>query len=479
MLRRLLKLLMFVPMATEALPVSDCEIRSRGSCTYQACLHPPTPSYPRPTLELAPVSKSDSPSPLRIHWHGWTQDQGQPRHPDIDFAWTNPNLNPTLRDLRAFTEFYDFASAVCAPEPETILLPISRGHNDDHRAFFTSSRHLREYLESIRTGISTPPLRLSAHSGGGRILAGMVPFEGLSVERIQLFDAIYSAETSESLLKWLTEPHRSQRTLEVHSVTAPTAGPAQKMRLNRGPLTRETPTVRLERTPESVLRVEVDLSGILDHYSVVPERFARPVARGRNLLIIGDSHSAGTFGQTLDGLFRKDSTNQVRTVASCGSIIHWWYHGQPTTCGFLSIDESGKKVQVPRSSTPAITNILETKKPELAIIELGANYVRGYSEATLRNDVARLLSDLRKTGTECVWIGPPQMRRFESELRHWVPLLKSLVEKSCLWIDSRELTAYPASGGDGVHYETPFLRPLAEKWAQDIHRLVLEGKPLR
>jgi hypothetical protein len=398
-----------------------------------------------------------------------------PRNPAIDISWTNPASQPRLGDLRPFYETYDFGSAVCASDPEQVVVPLSRGHNDDHKSFLSNASRLRDYLDSLPGVDAASRIHLSAHSGGGSVLALSAPFENLPVERIKLLDATYSEEASRPLVQWLAMPHLSRRLLEVHSVTEGTAVAARKMRLEAGPTTRDDSGVRLQRIPGASLKVEVHLSGAYDHYSIVPARFVNAPDPGQNILIVGDSHSAGTFGMTLDRLFRKSSGNQVRTVASCGSIIRWWYTGQATPCGFLEIPENGARIQSARSGTPLIQKILASKRPEVVIVELGANYLIGYPEAALRNDVTRLLGDIQKSNARCIWVGPPHMRRWDRELDHWVPLLRSLVEKSCLWIDSRSFTRYPETGGDGVHYEAASLRPLAEKWAGEIHRVINEN----
>jgi hypothetical protein len=460
---------LFVPFflsAAFALPIPspECEIRKRGDCTYEQCLLPPSSTYPRPTLTITPDPKGPRISALRIHFHGWTQDEGRPRNPSVDFAWKTPSIQPKLGELEKFTSFYDFASAACAPVPEKVAIPLSRGHNDDYKTGFPTPERFRAYVEQLQAEDSPLPLRISAHSGGGNILAKLTPFEGLHVERVKLLDTTYRLEKALAFLPWISEPDTPDRVLEVYSVTPATAGPAREMQ-------------RLLGDEPQRFRLEIDLTGTYDHYSIVPARFRVVPEQKRKVLILGDSHTVGTYGQTLDRLFRADPGQQVRTFGSCGSIIRWWYTGQSTTCGYLGIDESGRKVESARLPTPFIPKILSAQKPDLTIVELGANYMVGYPESAIRADVARLLEDIRKSGTRCVWVGPPHMRRFDSELRIFVPFLRSLVEKTCTWIDSREFTSYPASGGDGIHYGTPALKPLAEKWAREIFRAINQNHP--
>lgn len=196
-------------------------------------------------------------------------------------------------------------------------------------------------------------------------------------------------------------------------------------------------------------------------------------AQALNVVLIGDSHSDGTFGEALDQKMRAVPGTTLRTEASCGSILRWWYTGQTTPCGYLGISESGKTTRLEKGPTPLLRRIIADFVPELAVIELGSNYLRGYPDATLTGDLERLFQDLHANQIKCLWIGPPDMRKFRKELPDFIPKLRSLVEKDCEWIDSLSLTRYPDQGGDGVHYETDALRQTARDWASGVFSKLL------
>jgi hypothetical protein len=189
-------------------------------------------------------------------------------------------------------------------------------------------------------------------------------------------------------------------------------------------------------------------------------------------LLIGDSHSVGAFGKTLDSLLRSDPSREVRTVASCGSIIRWFYTGTPTPCGFLKIDANGKVTEALKAPTPLLPELLAEKKPDLIIVELGANYMVGYPEATLIRDVDQLLKEIDSTGAKCLWVSPPDSRKYREERKLLVARLEKLVNARCQWFDSLQHTRYPESGGDGVHYSTSSLIPVAREWASQVHRVI-------
>jgi hypothetical protein len=195
-------------------------------------------------------------------------------------------------------------------------------------------------------------------------------------------------------------------------------------------------------------------------------------AKASSVLLMGDSHSVGAFGKTLDSLLRADPSRDVRTVASCGSIIRWFYTGTPTPCGFLQIDSKGKVTESRRAPTPLLSDFIAEQKPDLFIVELGANYMVGYPDATLVRDVEQLLKDIDSTGAKCLWVSPPDSRKYREERKSLVARLEKLVSARCQWFDSLQHTRYPDAGGDGVHYSTADLIPIAREWAKQVNSVV-------
>jgi hypothetical protein len=196
-------------------------------------------------------------------------------------------------------------------------------------------------------------------------------------------------------------------------------------------------------------------------------------------LIMGDSHTAGTFGRALFQEIRKTEKDLLELRGSCGSIIHWWYTGHETPCGSLEIHSDGKSTERSRASTPLIDTLLDQYKPNRVIVALGSNYLRGYPETTLLNDIQQLLRSIKEIKATCLWIGPPDMRKFQKDLPAFVPKLESLVKSRCSFVDSRHFTHYPDEGGDGVHFETEELKPIAKSWAKEVAKIIATKEPLR
>ncbi len=201
------------------------------------------------------------------------------------------------------------------------------------------------------------------------------------------------------------------------------------------------------------------------------------LAQAKSILIVGDSHSVGPFGRTLDQSLRAEPDTQVRLEASCGSIIRWWYTGHATPCGYLSIHSNGERISLPKAKTPLLETLINETKPDLIVVELGSNYLRGYPDETLISDVKRLLLDLKKSGSSCVWVGPPSMRKFKHELNPFIPKLEKMITPQCRWINSLPLTHYPETGGDGVHYESPGLKEIGVSWAKAVSEIISKPNP--
>ena len=103
------------------------------------------------------------------------------------------------------------------------------------------------------------------------------------------------------------------------------------------------------------------------------------------VLHIGDSHSVGVYGHTIDDLMRQTGAT-VSTTAVAGSNPTWFMNGTVGKCGYYSKDENGKVVapadwRTPMK-TPLLQNMIDTYKPSVLVVSLGANMV-GYGESSI------------------------------------------------------------------------------------------------
>lgn len=185
------------------------------------------------------------------------------------------------------------------------------------------------------------------------------------------------------------------------------------------------------------------------------------------VLLLGDSHSVGPFGQTLDKELRGRGL-RTATYASCGSIAQHWETGKETTCGYFSKTLDGKITQLPRAKTPALESLLKEVRPDYVIVELVTNYALLPSDSFAIKDMKKLVEKIKISGAKCFWVGAPDMRRFRNELPRFRRLVEEAVGSDCEIFDSETVTNYPASGGDGIHYWSAAGTPIAQSWAREV-----------
>ncbi len=189
----------------------------------------------------------------------------------------------------------------------------------------------------------------------------------------------------------------------------------------------------------------------------------------RRVLIIGDSHSVGIFGMELDQLFRKSSNIKVATYASCGSVAGWFFSGKPTKCGYFYKDSAGITESGTSAATPLVESIIKEFKPDYLVVELGGNYW-GYSSTFSRSDMAKLADLARDYSLPCLWAGAPDARKkTNDEQQRTYDDLEVSITHACTLFDSRKVTQYPATGGDGIHYWGNEASIQAKKWAAAVY----------
>jgi len=192
-------------------------------------------------------------------------------------------------------------------------------------------------------------------------------------------------------------------------------------------------------------------------------------AAEKKILIIGDSHSVGVYGQELDRQFRSHANFTVETYATCGSIAQWFFTGKSTQCGFLFKDQNGATLSGNSANTPLVSNAINRFKPDLIMIELGGNYW-GYSSTFARADMLKLANLIRENDIPCFWAGAPDSRKKPAaDQQRIYDDLENSVTHACQLFDSRTVTKYPATGGDGIHYWGAEGSAQAKKWAKAVY----------
>lgn len=218
--------------------------------------------------------------------------------------------------------------------------------------------------------------------------------------------------------------------------------------------------------------------------TAAPETSSAPVSKpatdgapligpGQRVLHIGDSHTVGIYGSTIDAAMRETGA-QIRTYGVAGSSPSWWYQGTVTKCGYYGRDEKGKvdrpaDWRTPRA-TPSLPDLIKEYKPTVMVVSLGANLF-GASEATVKRETQRIIDTAKEAGCTLVWVGPPRAREDIKSIAAQDRLcetIKATVGSQGTFVDSRPFTTYPSGGGDGLHYWGTEGSKTAKAWAGSV-----------
>lgn len=197
------------------------------------------------------------------------------------------------------------------------------------------------------------------------------------------------------------------------------------------------------------------------------------IGPGQRVLHIGDSHTVGIYGSTIDAAMRETGA-QIRTYGVAGSSPSWWYQGTVTKCGYYGRDEKGKvdrpaDWRTPRA-TPSLPDLIKEYKPTVLVVSLGANLF-GASEATVKRETQRIIDTAKQAGCTLVWVGPPRAREDVKTIAAQDRLcetIKATVGTQGTFVDSRPFTKYPSGGGDGLHYWGTEGSKTAKAWAGNV-----------
>jgi hypothetical protein len=184
--------------------------------------------------------------------------------------------------------------------------------------------------------------------------------------------------------------------------------------------------------------------------------FTTAASADLNVLVIGDSHSAGSFGEGLVNALAKDQRVRVSLKASCGSSTQNWLepsdsaYGKFTNRICVGTMNPGDKTMhyeaaVRASRTvPSLVELKREKKADAVVVALGTNqFPHGstISEKSLKNGIEHLVRDAQAGGSRCVWIGPPNEPDSIFPVagqKAFVSFLQKTVEaKGCTFVNSQ------------------------------------------
>ncbi len=192
-------------------------------------------------------------------------------------------------------------------------------------------------------------------------------------------------------------------------------------------------------------------------------------------VVITDSHGVGEFGASLSDWLRSRPQTQFELFASGGSApLQWLNNAYKTPCGLS--ESSLEHAPDPRTCNELLTPTLQSLWDKQSTLPLTDRKITLVVQGTnfgmkpeMYEEQLRATKKLIKVALfksdECIWIGPPNMRRSpgydQAGVEYKITIIKTALEltekeinKTCTFIDSRELSNYPTNG-DGIHYHWP------------------------
>lgn len=214
---------------------------------------------------------------------------------------------------------------------------------------------------------------------------------------------------------------------------------------------------------------------------------SKPAGRTR-FVTLYDSHGLTPFGDRLDTLLLGVPGADLVSTTLGGASPGWLLRRPVSPRGYVFDSAEGKPL-LPRRRlakqdvrTPPLDELLRVPEGKYArqavILTLGSN-VPG-SPTVHTEPVERIVRSINaRSDTVCIWVGPPSQRKWSpgysdqvyAAIREGIRAAGPAPGRrgpACHFIDSRQLSAYPA-GGDGTHYGfTPSGTAAAHRWAEGV-----------
>jgi hypothetical protein len=227
---------------------------------------------------------------------------------------------------------------------------------------------------------------------------------------------------------------------------------------------------------------------LLASFGLIPSpahaQSCRTQLQPNEVVLIGDSHTAGPFGRSLERQLEAQGVGVAR-YAVAGSRALQWANANENRFAQLNISSSceGRGNSRSAGDVPSALQWREARpRPAAMVFALGTNdagaLCRGSLNANAFADVRRML-DAVPNGTPCLWVGPPQFptgpvaRSCGERYGAYVDALRETVISRCHFLDSRNLrpnatasscsdgSPLIANAGDDLH----FSGQRAEAWA--------------
>jgi hypothetical protein len=207
------------------------------------------------------------------------------------------------------------------------------------------------------------------------------------------------------------------------------------------------------------------------------ERAISSVASVDRILMITDSHGEGTFGKETTRII-EEAGGKLSVYAVGGSAPVDWLKGLQGKWGYWEHHTRGKDFRSSKPITPKLEDLIRSVNPDVVVIELGTNLIWNKFTHNEKSDIWKLMEKVTSAGKKCIWIGPPGLRVdkvYTARINEVYKFLTQEVEKSgCELHPSWETVTYPASGGDGIHYDSAGRagKKMANKWVNEASTFI-------
>ena len=202
--------------------------------------------------------------------------------------------------------------------------------------------------------------------------------------------------------------------------------------------------------------------------------FAGSITTNPTILYIGDSHSYGKLGTTIEKNLSSISSHVIME-SSCGSSAYTWLGKsgyEKTVCGFWKKD-GADEIRSVEHQTPKFSDEIVKYQPKVNIIQLGTNMAAASKPLNSKDSINQLMKEASANNATCIWVGPPDASSkvvTKEKLKIVNDLLKELTAANgCHYIDSLELTVFPKDNKEGIHYPPK----ASAEWGEKVSAKIL------
>lgn len=160
-----------------------CISKTEKGCQYQEC-QGKVAGYSKNVMVLLPSTLSS----LRVHFHG---------HKLYKFPEYDQNLSSMVKA-------FGIGGDICQAQ-EAVVFPESSGSCADFDRELANATQISTFMKGLHSAtgnhLTSHPLHLSAHSGGGRTIGRMLDAQ-VKTDEVTIFDGIYSDGVKNQVKNW-------------------------------------------------------------------------------------------------------------------------------------------------------------------------------------------------------------------------------------------------------------------------------------